>query len=66
VGDYASREEAEKMKVKISSYFPDASIVSFKDGKKIKMNEAEKTPNQKLFSPRFLPIINSAFSKKLP
>ena len=46
VGDYASREEAEKMKVKISSYFPDASIVSFKDGKKIEMNEAEKTPTQ--------------------
>lgn len=40
VGEYPSQAEAEKMKDRISGYFPDASIAAFKDGKKITLEEA--------------------------
>ena len=40
VGDYATREEAQKMKERIAGYFPEAFIVQFKEGKRIGRNEA--------------------------
>ena len=40
VGEYPAKADAEKMKDRISGYFPDASIAAFKDGKKITLEEA--------------------------
>ena len=40
VGEYPSKTEAEKMKDRISGYFPEAGIAAFKDGKKITLEEA--------------------------
>lgn len=40
VGEYLSHGDAEKMKDRISGYFPDASIAAFKEGKKITLEEA--------------------------
>ena len=40
VGEYASLQDAEKMKDRILGYFPDAKIAAFKEGKKITLEEA--------------------------
>lgn len=46
VGEYPTKEEAEKMKDRIAGYFPDANIVSFKEGKKIVEGESS-VPREK-------------------
>jgi hypothetical protein len=40
VGEYPTKEDAEKMKDRITGYFPDMNIVSFKEGKKITEGES--------------------------